>query len=99
MLESITFHLTLHLTKLTEKAARITNGPVDLSTVLTKYYKFGNIFSKAKAKTLAPYHLYNLQIKFKNREKPLIRMIYLFSITEQEALKKLISENLNTRFI
>ena len=82
MLESITFHLALYLTNLTGKAARITNGPVDLSTVSTKYYEFGNIFSKAKAKTLALYHLYNLQIKLENRKKLLIRMIYLFSTTK-----------------
>ena len=99
MAELTTFHLTLWPTNLTERAARITNEPVDLSTVLPKYHEFANIFSKAKAKTLALHYLYNLQIKLENKEKLPVITIYLLSTTKQEALKKSISKNLNTRFI
>ena len=97
MIDSTTFYLTLYFTDLSGRAARITNNSVNLSTVPPKYYKFTNIFSKAE--TLAPYYLYNLQIKPKNREKPFVRTIYLLLAAKQEALKKFISRNLSTRFI
>ena len=87
-----TFHLALHLTDLAERAARITNELVNLSTVLPKYHEFTDIFSKTKAKILALHYLYNLQIKLENRENPSVRIIYLLSTTKQEALKKFISE-------
>jgi len=95
---STTFCLTLYLTNLAGRVARIINSPVNLSTVSTEY-KFTNIFSKTKAEILALNHLYNLQIKLKDREKLLTRTIYSLSATEQEALKKFISENFSTRFI
>ena len=99
MSESTTFYLTLHPTNLISRAVRITNNPVDLSAVLTECYKFADIFSKAKAGTLALYYPYNLQIKLEDGEKLPIRTIYLLLTTEQKALKKFISENLNTGFI
>ena len=75
------------------------NDPVNLSTVLTKYHKFADIFSKTKVETLVLYCPYDLQIKLKNREKLYIEIIYLLLTTKQEAFKKFISENLNTEFI
>ena len=58
--------LIFYPTDLTRKATRITNEPVNLSTVLTKYHEFADILSKTKAETLVPHHLYNLQIKLEN---------------------------------
>ena len=75
------------------------NELVNLSTVPTKYYKFANIFSKTKEKTLELYCLYNLQIKLKDREKLPVGIIYLLSTIKQEAFKKFVSKNLNTGFI
>jgi len=99
MSESTTFYLILHPTNLIRRAVRIINNPVDLSAVPTECYKFADIFSKAKVETLALYYLYHLQIKLEDREKLPIRTIYLLLTTEQKALKKFISENLNTVFI
>lgn len=99
MLELTTFCLTLCSTNLARRVARITNDLVNLFTILTKYHEFTNVFSKARAKTLALYYLYNLQIKLEDREKLSIRTIYLLSTTKQEAFKEFISRNLNTRFI
>ena len=48
---------------------------------------------------LTLYYLYDLQIRLKNKEKPSIRIIYLFFTTKQEVLKNFISKNLNTRLI
>ena len=99
MIGSITFCLALYSTNLIKRAVRITNNSVDLSAVLPKYYKFTNIFSKAKAEILAFYCLYDLQIKLENKEKLLIGTIYSLSIAEQKVFKKFIYENLNIRFI
>jgi len=96
MVESTTFCLTLHLIR---EAVRITNKPVDLSTVPLEYHKFAYVFNKAKTETLALYYQYDLQIKLENGEKLPIRTIYSLSTTKQEAFKKFISENFNTGFI
>ena len=78
---------------------RIINISVDLSTISPKYYKFINVFSKAKVEILVLYHFYNLQIKLENREKPPIRTIHLLSAVDQEILKEFVCKNLNMRFI
>jgi len=96
MIESTTFHLVLYFTDLSK---RTMNNTVNLSTVPAEYHKFADIFSKTKAKTLASYYPYNLQIKLENREKLSGRTICLSTTTKQEVLKKFISENLNTRSI
>jgi len=82
MIGSTTFCFTLCSTNLTRRAVRITSNSVDLSAVPLNYHKFADIFSKAKAKTLALCYLYNLQIKLENRKKLLIRTIYLLSTAE-----------------
>jgi len=66
MTGSTTSHLALYLNNFSKKTM---NDTVNLSTVLTKYYKFADVFSKTRAKTLAPYHPYNLQIKLENGKK------------------------------
>jgi len=75
------------------------DNSVDLYTVPPEYHEFTDVFSKAKDKPLALYHLYNLQIKLKNRVKPFIGTLYSLSIVEQEVLKDFISKSLNTSFI
>jgi len=40
-------------------SAKLAEAP-DLSNVPSKYHKFANVFSKTKAKVLAPHHSYNL---------------------------------------
>jgi len=96
---STTFCLILCSTNLAGRAVRIIIGSVNLSTVLIVYHEFVEIFSKAKAETLASHYLYDLQIKLKNGEKLPIRTIYLLLTVEQEVLKKFICENLNMEFI
>lgn len=88
MTGSTTFHLALYLTNLSK---RTMNDTVNLSTVPTKYYKFADVFSKTKAKTLASYHPYNLQIKLENGEKLPVETIYLPPTTKHEVLKKFIN--------
>jgi len=72
---------------------------LDLSNVPSKYYKFANVFSKTKAKTLPPHHPYDLKINLEEGAQPPVGLIYSLSASEQEALKEFIKENLNTGFI
>jgi len=72
---------------------------LNLSNIPSKYHKFTDIFSKTKAEVLAPYHFYDLQINLKESAHSLVGLIYSFSTSKQEALKKFIEKNLNMGFI
>ena len=80
-----------NFTKLTEAC--------DLSNIPSKYHKFADIFSKTKAETLPPHHLYDLKINLEEGVLPLVGSIYSLSVSEQETLKKFIEKNLNMCFI
>jgi len=67
----------------------------NLSNVSLKYYKFTDIFSKAKAEVLAPYCPYNSQINLEENTESLVGPIYSLLMSKQEALKNFIKENLN----
>ena len=60
MIGSTAFYLILHSTNFTRRVVRITSDLVNLSTILSEYHEFADIFSKAKAETLALYYLYDL---------------------------------------
>jgi len=48
----------------------------NLSNILSKYYKFANIFSKVKAEVLAPHQPYDLKINLEESAQPLVDTIY-----------------------
>ena len=69
------------------------------SHVPPEYHEFANVFSKTKAKVLAPLYSYNLKINLEEGAQPLVGPIYFLLTSEQEALKEFIEENLNMGFI
>jgi len=71
----------------------------DLSNVSSEYHEFANVFSKTKAETLPPHWPYDLKINLEEGAQPPVGPIYSLSVSEQEALKEFIEENLNTSFI
>ena len=71
----------------------------DLSNVPPEYHEFANVFSKTKAKVLAPLYSYKLKINLEEGAQPLVGPIYFLLTSEQEALKEFIEENLNMGFI
>lgn len=93
---STNFYLSLCSTTPIARLAQPLDNPADLSTILSEYHKFVNVFSKAKAKVLALYCLYNLQINLEEGAWLLVNTIYNLSFTKQETLKEFINENLNT---
>jgi len=71
----------------------------DLSNVPSKYHEFANVFSKTKAEVLTSHYSYDLKINLEEGARSLVGPIYSFSVSEQEALKEFIKENLNIGFI
>jgi len=98
LLGSHNFELCLHSLDIQTNSTKLAKTP-DLSNVSSKYHKFAAVFSKTKAETLPPYHPYDLKINLEEGAQPLVGPIYSLSASEQEALKELIEENLNTCFI
>ena len=67
----------------------VTSPPVNtpnMAGVPAAYHDFANVFSKAKATTLAPHHKYNLHINLEEGASPLLGTVYSLSQTELEAL-------------
>ena len=92
------FKLCLHSLDIQVNSTKLTKTS-DLSKVSSKYHEFTNVFSKTKAEVLAPHHPYNLQINLEEDAQPPVGLIYSLSVSEQEALKEFIEENLNMGFI
>lgn len=90
------FYLSLCSTTFMARLAQLLDNPADLSTILSEYHKFVDMFSKAKTKVLALYCLYNLQINLEEGAWLLVNTIYNLSFTKQKTLKKFINKNLNT---
>ena len=71
----------------------------DMEGVPKLYHEFADVFSKAKADTLAPYQEYNLKIEFDETEKTPVGPIYPLSKSELGSLRKFIDKHLNISFI
>ena len=92
------FELYLHSSDIQANSTKLAEAP-DISNVPSKYYEFANMFSKTKAEVFTSHHSYNLKINLEEGAQPLVGPIYSLLVSEQEALKKFIEENLNTGFI
>ena len=98
LLGSHNFELCLRSSDIQANSAKLAETP-DLSNVPSEYHKFANVFSKTKAEVLPPHYSYDLKINLEEGAQPPVGPIYSLSVSEQEALKKFIEENLNTGFI
>ena len=66
----------------TKLCASKTEHSVDLSCIPEEYHKFADVFSKAKANTLASHRPYNLKINLEEGSNPLFGPIYSMSPSE-----------------
>ena len=98
LLGSSKFQLCLCSSDIQANSIQLAKAP-DLSNISSKYYEFANIFSKTKAKVLAPGYSYNLQINLEESVQSPVGLIYSLLVFKQEAPKKFIEENLNIGFI
>jgi len=92
------FELCLHTLNIQANSTKLAKAP-DLSNVPSEYHKFANVWSKTKAKVLAPHCSYNFKINLEEGAQLLVGPIYSLLAFEKEALKEFIEENLNTDFI
>ena len=63
------------------------------------YHDFADVFSKSKAKNLAPHRDYDLKIEIEDGAKPPLGPIYPLSESELVALREFIDEHLAMGFI
>jgi len=98
LLGSHNFELCLCSLDIQANSTKLAEAP-NLSNVPSEYHKFANVFSKTKAKVLAPHRPYDLKINLEEDAQPSVGPIYSLSASEQEALKEFIEKNLNTGFI
>jgi len=92
------FEFCLCSSDIQANSAKLAEAP-DIFNVPSKYHEFTNIFNKTKAEVLTSRHPYDLKINLKEGAQPLVGLIYSLSVSEQEALKEFIEENLNMGFI
>ena len=97
----MTFRLDLASLELSGHAAFIpeTYDLVGLLDIPEDYHDFADVFSKAKANTLAPHQLYDLKITLEDGKEPPQPLIYPLSTSELKTLWKFLDEHLNIGFI
>ena len=71
----------------------------NLSGVPQEYHDFADVFSKAKATTLAPHREYDLHIDLEEGTSPPLGTVYSLSQTELGVLRTFINEHLSYGFI
>ena len=92
---SFTLYICAEDAKLHSAAA---SPPVDtpnMAGVPAAYHNFADVFSKAKATTLAPHREYDLHIDLEESASPLLGTVYSLSQTELGALRTFINEHLS----
>jgi hypothetical protein len=90
---------SITLLELMGHAARTDSSPPDISRIPEEYHEFADVFSKAKAQTLAPHRPYDLKIDIDAGSEPPPSRIYSLSQSELQALREFIDEHLALGFI
>ncbi|KAF8629828.1 hypothetical protein AX17_005552 [Amanita inopinata Kibby_2008] len=76
---------SLSLASLQGRSGTVSDAP-DLSGIPAEYHNYANVFSKAKAQTLAPHRPYDLKIELEEGAAPPPTCIYSVSESELQAL-------------
>ena len=98
---AMSFTLYIHAEDAKLRSAA-TSPPVDtpnMASVPAAYHNFANVFSEAKATTLAPHRKYDLSIDLEEGASPPLGTVYSLSQTELGALQMFIDEHLSYSFI
>ena len=96
---SVTFQLNITPSNVKGCAANLDPKLVDMENVPEAYQDFSDVFSKAKADTLAPHQPYDLKIILEDGAMPLQPPIYSLSNSELGTLREFIDKHLNISFI
>jgi len=95
---SYNFELCLYSLDIQANSTKLAEAP-NFSNVPSEYHEFTNVFSKNKAEVLTLHHPYDLKINLEEGAQSPVGPIYSLLVSEQEALKEFIEENLNMGFI
>ena len=93
------FSLSLSDFAVSGKSASASTDDPDLSQIPEEYHDYADVFSKSKADTLAPHHLYDLKIDLEDGASPPIGPMYSLSQSELGTLREFIDEHINIGFI
>ena len=93
------FKIHLSDPSFSNKLASISDKAPNLSNVPEKYHDFADVFSKAKANTLAPHHPYDLKINLEEGASLPISPMYCLSQSELITLQEFINKHLLIGFI
>ena len=96
---SVTFQLNIAPSNVKGCTVNLNSESVDMESILEAYQDFSNVFSKAKADTLAPHRPYNLKITLGDGATPPQSLIYSLSNSELGTLQEFIDKHLNICFI
>ena len=95
----VTFQLNIAPSNVKGCVANLDFESVDMENILETYQDFSNVFSKAKADTLAPHWPYDLKIVLEDSTMPPQPPIYSLSNSKLGTLWEFIDEHLNISFI
>jgi hypothetical protein len=84
---------------LSAKSASVSDEAPDLTHIPEEYHDFADVFSKAKADTLAPHRPYDLKINLEEGTAPPVGAMYSLSQSELQTLREFIDEHLRIGFI
>ena len=93
------FRLHLSDTSVSAKSASVSDEAPDLSHIPKEYHDYADVFSKAKADTLAPHRPYDLKINLEEGTSPPIGTMYSLSQSELGTLREFIDEHVRIGFI
>ena len=97
---SQSFRIHLSDPSLSAKSASLSAEVPDLSNIPEEYHDYADVFSKAKADTLAPHRPYDLNINLEEgTSPPPITAMYSLSQSELQTLREFVDENLRIGFI
>jgi len=96
---SQTFSLSLKDEEVSGRSATKASSSSDTEGVPECYHNFADVFSKSKAKNLAPHRDYDLKIEIEDGAKPPLGPIYPLLESELVALREFIDEHLAMGFI
>ena len=99
LLGAQSFKIHLSNISISGKSASVSDKAPDLSHIHKEYHDYADVFSKAKADTLAPHHPYDLQINLEEGASPLVGTVWELSQSKLSALHEFLDEHVHIGFI
>ena len=96
---SLGFRIHISDQSLLARSASVSDEAPDLSHIPKEYHDYSDVFSKAKADTLAPHRPYDLKINLEDGTAPPIGAMYSLSQSELQTLREFIDEHVRIGFI